>query len=53
MGKSIGKCTVVHKVVMMVLMTMIEMMMMVLPLNDKMIYPLKTDDHQSLEVKFS
>ena len=41
MGKRIGKCTVVHKVVMMVLMTMIEMMMMVLPLNDKMIYPLR------------
>ena len=35
MRRRMGKCTVLHKVMMMVMMAMIEMMMIVLPLNDK------------------
>ena len=37
MRNRIGKCTIVHKVVMMVMMVMIDMMMMELLLNDKRI----------------
>ena len=35
MRKRMGKRTVLHKVMMMVMMAMIEMIMIVLPLNDK------------------